>query len=297
MEWAGRSATVAPENVQLQPDPCPEKEIFPDLAIVQVPWQDHACVWLHPDVRLTDDLYTYGYPATNREGDSVTARSEGPTKYGQTNAQELLKFKEGQIRPGISGSPLLNLRTGGVCGVVKRTRGESTDLGGFAVRLSTVLDCFPNLARGQKETQEWNRARLANKSASEAAVHGETTVSVDRRRLKFVSRLPRASKWQDREEFFDLCDWWNSTRSGVCALIGIGGAGKTAIIEQFLQVVPGITEQAFTVSKDWSLVSISDIGGGCLYSPFLIIKIAIFFSMKCTTGCVRIMDWKSRSIL
>jgi hypothetical protein len=151
VEWAGHSNTVAPKDVQLQPDPCPQKDVFPDLALVRVPWEDHPCVWLHPDVRLGERLYTWGYPATRRDGDSVTGGYEGPTKYGQTGAHELLKFKDGQVWPGISGSPLLNRDTGAVCGVVKRTRGESTDLGGFAVQIQTVFDCFPDLVDGQKE--------------------------------------------------------------------------------------------------------------------------------------------------
>lgn len=150
-EWADKSIMLAPEELRLLPDPCPENNVFPDLALVRVPWDSHPCVWLDPgEVRLGDDLYTYGYPATRREGDSVTARCEGTTKFGQTAAHELLKFKAGQICPGISGSALLNLRTEGVCGVVKRTRDETSDLGGFAVRIPTLLDCFPDLVSAQE---------------------------------------------------------------------------------------------------------------------------------------------------
>ena len=53
------------------------------------------------------------------------------------------------------------------------------------------------------------------------------------------SHLLRARDWQDRLEFGRLCEWWQKSRGGVYALVGIGGAGKTAIVDRFLQVLPG----------------------------------------------------------
>lgn len=53
-------------------------------------------------------------------------------------------------------------------------------------------------------------------------------------------RLLRARDWQDRAEFQQLLDWWKRGEHGrgVCALVGIGGAGKTAIADRFLQLLP-----------------------------------------------------------
>jgi hypothetical protein len=70
-------------------------------------------------------LYIYGYTDVYPYGDSVTLGYEGPNT--------LLKLKAGQIIPGLSSAPVLNMRTGSVCGVVIRTRGQQTDLGGRAV--------------------------------------------------------------------------------------------------------------------------------------------------------------------
>jgi hypothetical protein len=50
--------------------------------------------------------------------------------------------------------------------------------------------------------------------------------------------LLRARDWQDRAEFEELCRWWRDGEAGVFALFGIGGAGKTAIADRFLQVLP-----------------------------------------------------------
>lgn len=109
---------------------------YPDLALLQCDeLPDHPCVYLHDGIALRDDLYSYGYTDEYPNGDSATFEYEGPT---DTGSGSLLKLKEGQARPGLSGAPLLNLRTGGVCGVVKSTRGRDSDLGGRAVPVTAI---------------------------------------------------------------------------------------------------------------------------------------------------------------
>jgi tetratricopeptide (TPR) repeat protein len=71
----------------------------------------------------------------------------------------------------------------------------------------------------------------------------------------FIHPLLRARDWQDRPEFGELLQWWKDGGVGVCALVGIGGAGKTAIAERFLQVLPGGYPEHPRVSKDHTLVA------------------------------------------
>lgn len=71
----------------------------------------------------------------------------------------------------------------------------------------------------------------------------------------FIHPLLRARDWQDRPEFAQLCQWWKDGGVGVCALVGIGGAGKTAIAERFLQVLPGGYPEHPKVPKDRSLAA------------------------------------------
>ncbi len=52
----------------------------------------------------------------------------------------------------------------------------------------------------------------------------------------FVHSLLRARDWQHRPQFEEVCDWWQEGGRGVWALVGMGGAGKTAIAERFLNV-------------------------------------------------------------
>jgi len=66
-------------------------------------------------------------------------------------------------------------------------------------------------------------------------------------------RLLRARDWQDRPQLEAVCGWWREGGPGVCSLVGIGGAGKTAVADRFLQLLPGATEEAPDVPKDGSL--------------------------------------------
>ncbi len=56
--------------------------------------------------------------------------------------------------------------------------------------------------------------------------------ALDPLRIHFAHRLLRARDWQHRPEFDALCEWWRRRGVGVCALVGIGGAGKTAIADR-----------------------------------------------------------------
>ncbi len=69
----------------------------------------------------------------------------------------------------------------------------------------------------------------------------------------FVHTLLRARDWQHRSQFDQVCDWWRGGGRGVCALVGMGGAGKTAIAERFLRVLPHVTESEHQLAKDNSL--------------------------------------------
>ena len=65
-------------------------------------------------------------------------------------------------------------------------------------------------------------------------------------------RLLRARDWQDRPQLGHLRDWWRGGQGGVCALVGIGGAGKTAIADRFVRALPGLLPED-DVPKDDTL--------------------------------------------
>lgn len=136
--------------------------IYPDLALLETDIENHPCVYLHDVIRLKDSLYIYGYPDQQPNGDSATLEYEGsshnPLKY---------KLKAGQIRPGFSGSPVLNLNTGLVCAIVKSTRNSESDLGGRAIPVSVILQQFPELITKQENYHRHNEIWLQSLSAEQ----------------------------------------------------------------------------------------------------------------------------------
>jgi CHASE2 domain-containing sensor protein len=135
-----------------------------DLALLELQNSPaaHPCVYLDEALRSNstvepdDDLYIYGYPDDTPNGAPVTAKCEGLTG----DKPPIIKYKQGQVRPGISGSPLLNRRTCKVAGIVKFTRDRSNDLGGGAVPVTAILEKFSELkdlqAKFHKIDRRWN---------------------------------------------------------------------------------------------------------------------------------------------
>jgi hypothetical protein len=107
---------------------------YPDLALLQLEVTDHPCVYLREGASPNDQLFITGFPISGNlsHSESVTVKCEG-WRRDDCATNQFVKFGSGEIRPGFSGGPVLNEQTGGVCGVVKRTRGADTTLGGFAI--------------------------------------------------------------------------------------------------------------------------------------------------------------------
>src|SRR5579859_3527704 len=118
-----------------------------DLALLRVNIPHHPCVLLHGGAEPFSNLYSYGYPDIKPQGASTTFDSEGWIG----TQQELLRLKEGQVRPGMSGSPILNIVTGCICGMVQSTRDRASTLGGEAIMTKVILREFPELEEKQKQ--------------------------------------------------------------------------------------------------------------------------------------------------
>lgn len=105
---------------------------------------DHPCILMAPEVQVGDPCYAFGFSDLVSTGEPLTVEVEGTTPDGD------LKIKHGQIRPGFSGAPLLNRRTGAVCGLIRSTRGRESDLGGRAVTAASILGEFQELVDIQR---------------------------------------------------------------------------------------------------------------------------------------------------
>jgi tetratricopeptide (TPR) repeat protein len=118
--------------------------IFPaeDIAVLETPNPGPTFAPFSAEVRLDQRLTALGFPLKGNQPtfDQITGRYEAQTQFAQGDAilKAAIKFKKGQVEPGYSGGPLLNLDTGRVIGVVSHTRSRSQDLGGFAVAVPEI---------------------------------------------------------------------------------------------------------------------------------------------------------------
>jgi hypothetical protein len=133
------------------------EEAHLDLALLRLDTEipNHPCVHLDQSVPdLGAPLYSYGYPKSCPDGDSVTLEYEGESFKGNS---PLYKLKAGLVDFGFSGSALLNQRSGKVCGIVNLSRNPSIDIGGRAVPVKVIFAQFPELAELNREFHQQNQ--------------------------------------------------------------------------------------------------------------------------------------------
>jgi hypothetical protein len=136
---------------------------YPDLCVLSLKDKiDHPCVLLDEEIEVGDNVYTYGYTSEYKEGDSALLSYEGPSG----TRKILLKFKNSQLEPGMSGSPILNQRTGKVCGYIKSSRDVFSDIGGRAIPVSSIFAVDETLKIKNKTFHEnndlWSRGIISH---------------------------------------------------------------------------------------------------------------------------------------
>ncbi|MCU7725623.1 tetratricopeptide repeat protein [Actinoplanes sp. KI2] len=180
---------------------------YPDLALLQTDIENHPILELATEVPM-GKLTLFGFPGedTERGGSEATFTVEGITNPLE---RPLIKLSQGQMLPGVSGSPLVNRESGLVIAVAKRTRDQYTDLGGWGIPVETVLQAFPDIIREVAHDQK-------------PALRGS---------LAFRPSLPRTmSKLIGREEeAASLEDRLIASDTSLLSLVGAGGVGKTRL--------------------------------------------------------------------
>jgi hypothetical protein len=115
-----------------------------DLAILRVqPADGHALVLLDTGLRERDELHSFGFPEEHEHGTSVPLSAE---RWEKDKMDRWLRIADGQVGRGMSGSPVLNLRTGAVCAILKRDRDGGRALGGCAVSVRRLFGLNPTLS-------------------------------------------------------------------------------------------------------------------------------------------------------
>lgn len=94
------------------------------------------------DMKIPDEFYSFGYTKNYSKGEPCTVIYEGLSR-----EPFLIKLKDGAIAPGMSGAPLLLLRTGKIVGMIKSSRtinNKSLPTGGRAIPISLIMDLYKN---------------------------------------------------------------------------------------------------------------------------------------------------------
>ncbi|MGB5633066.1 MAG: tetratricopeptide repeat protein [Waterburya sp.] len=212
--WQGKEwATAKVESIL--PDPI-------DLALLQVelPEGEHPpCVLLDKQFDPFDSLYVYGYPDDFPAGGSVTIDVEGTVK---DRGVTLIKAKQGQVRPGHSGSPALNKKTSRVCGIVSETRHRSSDLGGLLIPVSMVFRQFSELCTQNQEIHDQDRRWLESVLPDRFVSFRNTPSNLKTGSANFVGRKKQL------EELHQLLQ-----TNKQLSISGMGGIGKTELALQY----------------------------------------------------------------
>jgi hypothetical protein len=150
VRWQAAEETA--EYVAVLPEPSRQHEgpyPYPDLALLRVPFRGHPCAYLSADVPMAGDpAYSWGYPVGYEQGDPVA----GLEYEGVTGGDEpFLKLSDAQVTPGMSGAPLLNLRSGAIDGIIKLTRDAVVPVGARGIPVGTIFARLPQLLAAQAE--------------------------------------------------------------------------------------------------------------------------------------------------
>jgi hypothetical protein len=151
---------------------------------------------------------------------------------GRAGVEE--KFKGGQVEPGFSGGPLLNLRTQRVMGIVVATRDKRTDLGGWAIEARIVQSHLANLGiEIPLPSGEWLSAGVAQLIQQSQAPNDVSKIQLALRQFQapslpphYVKRATELAKIIDRLTKDEIS---GPGVLAITALHGLGGIGKTAL--------------------------------------------------------------------
>ncbi|HEX8074597.1 MAG TPA: serine protease [Thermoleophilaceae bacterium] len=183
-----------------------------DLAVLRVePGNKHPCALLHVGLDPGDEVHGFGYTALHDEGVPVTLEAEG-----LTGDRKLFKLKEGRVEHGMSGSPLVNVTTGAVCAVLKRTIDDEQAAGGFAIPITSLFALSDAMASGNRafhaSRASWveampavaRRVYLGEKRAGQLADPPELTMIVRvaprRNWWEVTAKLPKRTVGPERVE-------------------------------------------------------------------------------------------------
>ncbi|ONK09548.1 putative ATPase [Streptomyces sp. MP131-18] len=185
--------------------------------------------------------YTRTWSRDAAEVEPVTFTYEGVHGVGDG----LLKLGGGQAVPGMSGGPLLNLRTMGVCGVLKTTRDAAQPTGGWGVPVGVLRDLHPEIVVAHdafhRRDHRWREAAdavsplLAGLMGMSAGYAGR----IENFLVEYLGREGAPVPFGGRDpQMNELTAWLADPQAAPYALVAAeAGRGKSALLVRWAQVV------------------------------------------------------------
>jgi hypothetical protein len=181
-----------------------DHEVPDEIAEDDIP--DHPCIHMLGNLEFGDETYTYGFPGQT-DGDSVGFRYEGEST---TDGEFLLKLKMGRADFGLSGSGLLNRRTGSVCGIVSISLDTESSLGARAVPVEAAFLAWPELIEQQqqahKRDRRWSELLPPSIWTSQEAAQRRNEMDEKLQGRPFLVPSPAASLWHE----FTIMPGWHT---------------------------------------------------------------------------------------
>ncbi|MGW6817741.1 trypsin-like serine peptidase [Streptomyces sp. NPDC055005] len=211
---------------------------FPDLACLRLRTPVPGIgVWLgHQTPPPGDEVVVHGFSKHTLEP------GEQPDTLHLVVAGQSSRFVRLQwdmVVQGFSGGPVLDMRTGRVCGVLKASRDERSPQGGWLVPVEAVRDHFPDLAernsRAHVPGTPWCDAALG-RARRQNALFGASRGGPRSARDTSAQATPAqllahgVMPFVDRPERADLLAWCEGEADHRLRLLHApGGAGKTRL--------------------------------------------------------------------
>jgi len=133
------------------------EKINPDLALLELQDKEinHSFISFNSEINMGDALWGFGYPEN-----AFTESESIDLSFVDITGGEipLLKLHGQLVSKGYSGSPVLNIRTGAICGMITLRRVETNN--SFATPTSTILSYFNEL--GHIKNDIWLKAQYGS---------------------------------------------------------------------------------------------------------------------------------------
>jgi hypothetical protein len=188
----GRAVVLADRG---RPIPALESD-YPDIAVLDIGGlTGHPCVAIDAEWPWREDSFqVYGYP---REGGAVRLTPARLTYRGlHGNAPTIfLDLASDTIKPGMSGAPVLNLRSGAVCGVIVASKHPVQPDGALAIPWSAVDANLSEVLAANRafhlEDRRWNTAAAGRLGAGAGVAAGVVSEPPADPTLQLDSKLAR----------------------------------------------------------------------------------------------------------